>query len=165
MGLLKELTFADVESELAATRRLLARVPKDELDWKPHEKSMSLGKLSSHLVEIVSLQTAILTTDGVDFGSAPPPSAPSDNLALLAEALETNAKSLHDAIEGIDEESLKDDWTLRFGDHVIFTRPRAVVFRSLGQSHLAHHRGQLTVYLRLLGISLPPVYGPTADEQ
>lgn len=161
---LKELAFADLASELAATRRVLERVPDERLSWKPHEKSTSLGELAAHVVDIVGWQVAVLREDGIDFATAPPPSVTPESGRVLLDGFEERAAALRSAVEAMDEPSLSRDWTLRVGERILFTRPKLVVFRSFGQCHLAHHRGQLTVYLRLLEIPLPPVYGPTADE-
>lgn len=165
MAQLTDLPLADVEQELATTRRVLERIPDEHFGWKPHEKSMTLGELARHLVNVTSLQVAVLVEDGIDFASAPPPSVVAESRSALLDEFDASAAALRNALQSVDDAALERDWTLRSGSQVIFTRPRLVVLRSFGLSHLAHHRGQLTVYLRMLDVPLPPVYGPTADER
>jgi uncharacterized damage-inducible protein DinB len=106
----------------------------------------------------------VLTAPELNFAALPP--RPSRGTAAeLVEAWDAALVEVKAALGSVDPGTLADEWTLRVGDHVVFTRPRAVVFRSFGMSHMAHHRGQLTVYLRLLGVPVPSVYGPTADER
>jgi uncharacterized damage-inducible protein DinB len=164
MASLIELAFADVDQEIAATRRVIERLPDDRWDWKPHGRSNSLGDLASHVVNIVGWLAPILTTDELDFAANPPPPPAAGHQDLL-QALDSHVADLHTALQSLDEAGLSSDWTFRVGDHVVFSRPRLVVFRSFGMSHAVHHRAQLTVYLRLLDLSVPPVYGPTADER
>ena len=162
---LKQLLFADFDQELATTRRVLERIPDDKLGWKPHEKSMALGGLGTHLANLVRWQVSMLRQDDYDFAAnAPRMNAMESREALLA-FFDANVADLRGALEELSDEALSSDWTLRRGEQVIFKRPRAQVLRSFGLSHMAHHRGQLTVYLRLLDVPLPPVYGPTADER
>lgn len=165
MASLKELPLADFEQEVATTRRVLERVPSDQLSWKPHEKSRSLGELATHLVDLLGMEIAILRADELDLASSPPPQGVGESRDTLLAAFDANLASVRAALEATDDAALTRDWTLRFGDHVVFTLPKLVSFRMLGLSHTTHHRGQLTVYLRLLGIPVPSVYGPTADEQ
>jgi uncharacterized damage-inducible protein DinB len=162
---LKETVFADVDHELATTRRVLERVPDEQLGWKPHEKSMALGELATHIANLVRWQVATLREDGYDFATSPAPMRAVESREALLAMFDRNVAELHSALADVDDAALSRDWTLRHGEHVIFTRPKSLVFRSFGLSHMAHHRGQLTVYLRLLDVPLPPVYGPTADER
>lgn len=165
MTTFKDLAFADFDMEVAATRRVLARLPDAEFGWKPHEKSTTLGELGAHIVNTFSWQTIVLTTDGIDFAASPPPRIEAASSQALVAAFDAKVPEVRAALDAADEAALGRDFTLRMGERVIFTRPRAVAFRSFGLSHVAHHRAQLTVYLRLLGLPVPPVYGPTADER
>jgi uncharacterized damage-inducible protein DinB len=164
-NLLKRLLFADLEHELATTRRVLERIPEEKLGWKPHEKSTTLGALGTHLANLVGWQITIVTQEVHDFAASPPPRNTADTVAALLALYDENVAGLNAALGGMDDTALQRDWTLRFGDRVILSRPKAVAFRSFGLSHMAHHRGQLTVYLRLLDVPVPQVYGPTADEK
>jgi uncharacterized damage-inducible protein DinB len=164
MPTLAEMAFSDLEEEISATRRLLERLPQDKLTWKPHAKSNTLGELATHVVSIVGYQVAALDTEGLDFSKIAP-TPPAATREELLHKFEKHVADLRRALARTDDSAFEKPWTLRVGDHVIFTRPRRIVLRSFGMSHLAHHRGQLTVYLRLLDVPLPPVYGPTADER
>jgi uncharacterized damage-inducible protein DinB len=160
---LKDTLLAEFDHEMGTTRRLLERVPDDRLAWKPHEKSMALGELATHLGNIPNWGQAILTDTAFDMAQAPPnlTARPSraDVLALFDEAT-GRTRALMDRTDA--EYVVK--WTLKRGDQVIFVMPRIAVFRSFVINHTVHHRGQLSVYLRINGIPLPPIYGPSADE-
>ncbi|HRP06867.1 MAG TPA: DinB family protein [Gemmatimonadales bacterium] len=164
MALTPALIFADIDSELAATRRVLDRVPDQHLAWSPHLKSMPLGKLAGHIVDIHSNLMTVLETSELDFAANPPPRVATDSSRGILAAFDAVAPKLAEAIKNASEEALQKTWTLRMGDRVFFTTPKVVTLRSFGFSHIAHHRAQLTVYLRLLDIPVPSVYGPTADE-
>jgi uncharacterized damage-inducible protein DinB len=158
----RTLAFGDLKDELATTRRLLEAVPEDHLDWIPHSKSRPLGALVAHLTNIVFWQLMILRDDGFDLGSSPPPrDVPSSSTDALG-TFDANVAALEKVLENVTDETLAEPWTLRNGDEVIFTRPKAEVLREMGISHMIHHRAQLGVYLRLLDVPLPSTYGPTA---
>lgn len=158
------LAHGDLEREIATTRRMLKRAPEEKYAWKPHEKSMSLGDLVSHLAHLLWWGTTTLTTDELDMAGPFPRRTAPENRAALLDEFDRKADELRHAVGGLAEEDLARMWTLRVGSHVIFSEPKADVFRSFTISHMAHHRGQLSVYLRLLNVSVPPSYGPTADE-
>ena len=162
---LKTLALADLEQELATTRRVLERVPDEHLGWKPHERSMALGGLATHIANLVRWQVATLRQDEFDFATSPPPMTAVGSREELLAMFDANVVELRGALAEMDDEGLQREWTLRRGPQVMFTRPKLTVLRSFGLMHIAHHRGQLTVYLRLLDVPLPPVYGPTADER
>ena len=161
---MKDLVFSDVAAELATTRRVLERVPEEHFGWKPHEKSFALGSLASHLANLPLWGIAILSADELDL-SVPPsiPGAASTSAELLAR-WDDHAATLTRAIDALDEGALGRTWTMRRGDHVMISGPRLKVIRGMCLSHMIHHRGQLGVYLRLLNVPVPSVYGPTADE-
>ena len=161
----RSLAFGDLDEELAATRRVLERVPEEHLAWKPHEKSFSLGELATHIANLTRWQGSILRQDEFDFALAPPMLRAVGSREELLRMFDEGVTDYRTALGEADDAGMEQPWTLRHGQHVIFSRPRAVVLRSFGLSHMAHHRGQLTVYLRLLGIPVPSVYGPTADER
>lgn len=160
----RDAAFADVETELATTRRLLERIPDDKLGWRPHEKSMTLGELAMHVVVLLHAQAATIEHDEFDLAGPRPPSTPPESTASLLDAFDRYAGALREALAGASDESLHQTWTLRAGDRTLSQSPRHSVLRHMGLSHVAHHRGQLSVYLRMLDVPLPPMYGPTADE-
>ena len=162
---LQPLLFPDLDHELATTRRVLERIPDEHLAWKPHPKSTSLAGLGTHLANLVRWQVWMLRDDVYDVAANPVPMTPAASRDALLATFDANVAQLRTALAATSDEFLDRPWTLRNGEHVIFTRPRTQVLRSFGLSHMAHHRGQLTVYLRLLDVPLPSVYGPTADER
>ncbi|MGD8698270.1 MAG: DinB family protein [Gemmatimonadales bacterium] len=161
----KQAVLGDLRLEVDTTRRLLAAVPTERLDWKPHEKSWPLGGLAGHTANLLDWQLLILTQDEFDLASAPPPSpaGPTSTDELLRQ-FDEKAAALQEAMGAVDEEALARPWTLRHGPRTIFTDSKALVFRRMGISHLVHHRAQLGLYLRLLDVPVPPSYGPSADE-
>ena len=159
-----QLATGDLERELATTRRMLERLPDEHFAWKPHEKSMSLGALGAHLANLLWWQTIILQQDELDFAAPQPPRTVPENREALLRVFDEKAAVLREALAQTDEADLARTWTLKQGDHVIISQPKAAILRSFGISHMVHHRGQLSVYLRLLDVPVPPSYGPTADE-
>lgn len=162
--MIKEIFLNEIREESKATRRLLERIPDESLTWKPHEKSMPLERLASHIAELTGWVSAIMDYDELDFAKIdykPPVITRSTDILELFE------DSMRKAVESL-EKTLDDDfkktWTMKNGDITYFTRPKDVTLRTFALNHLYHHRGQLTVYLRLLNIPVPGVYGPTADE-
>jgi uncharacterized damage-inducible protein DinB len=161
---LKSLVIGDLDDELAATRRLLERIPEKHLGWRPHERSMSLGGLAIHLANLPFWQHGLLRDDGFDLAALPPPLAEPASRDEVLQRFDANVAALSEATAQADDAALGRTWTLRHGERVITTLPKAIALRRIGISHMIHHRGQLTVYLRLLDVPLPPLYGPTADE-
>jgi uncharacterized damage-inducible protein DinB len=158
-----EMMLAEVRQEAATTRKMLERVPQDAFQWKPHEKSMMLGQLAAHVANLFGtwLQTS-LTADEFDLSESKPSGAKS-----VEEILETFDRDIAAAIQILKtktDEGLSTPWRLKRGGQLLFEMPRWAVIRSMVLNHIIHHRGQLSVYLRLRNVPLPPVYGPTADE-
>lgn len=154
--------IAELHAEADATRRVLSRVPEEQLGWRPHPKSMSLGTLALHLAQL-PWGIAMLAEQPV----TELPTVPLIEAISRAELLETLERNLAFATEHLDgwgDAGLAEPWTLTIGGQPIMTMPRGALLRTLMMNHAYHHRGQLTVYLRLLDVPLPPVYGPTADE-
>ncbi len=165
MSDLQTASFADFDLELETTRRVLERVPDHQLDWRPHEKSMSLGGLATHIADLLRWWQATLSSDGLDISVRQPrPPRPETTEALL-ELWDRNADALRAHIADLTDADLTSDWSLRNGEQVFSTDPRHLVMRRWGMSHIVHHRGQLSVYLRLLDVPVPKIYGPTADER
>lgn len=157
----------EFDQEMANTRKTLERIPMDKPDWKPHEKSMAMGPLAIHVANIPDWATFTINQDSLDIapvGAPPyqPPKAASQK-ELLA-IFDQSAERGRAAIAQATDEQFAKPWSLLAGGKVIFTMPRAAVLRSMVMNHLIHHRAQLGVYLRLNGIAVPAIYGPSADE-
>ena len=154
---------AELDQELSTTRRLLERVPTDKLAWSPHAKSFTMGKLATHVAHLPSWTGITLTTSELDVAAPREQPKPETTEEILALFDETRADALK-ALDAAPESVWGETWTLRAGDHVIFSMPKAAVMRAFVLSHVIHHRGQLSVYLRLNEIPVPSIYGPSADE-
>lgn len=161
---IREEMLAEFREEISATKRILDRIPNDKLAWKPHEKSMSLGQLGMHIATVPGGIVHITSTDSFDVlqGNFTPP-LPKSTTEILA-ALEESAWTVETTLRETDDAWAQAPWCLKAGDRELQTRPRFKAWRTLMLNHWYHHRGQLTVYLRLLGIPVPVIYGPTADE-
>jgi uncharacterized damage-inducible protein DinB len=164
---LKKMMLDEIALEMANTRRVLERVPEDRMDWQPHAKSMSLSRLSSHLAYLPGLAVKWLSQDHADLPAAgaprPAPLALKERAAIL-ELFDANVRDLRAMAESWSEADLAATWTFTRGGQVLLTAPRLTALRRFLLSHSIHHRGQLTVYLRENDVPLPPIYGPTADE-
>src|SRR5690348_10654290 len=160
---ISETILPEFDQEMATTRRVLERVPSDKGKWKPHEKSFSLG----HLAQLVSWMPGWVASQmkgaEMDLGSGPPPYT-YETTADLLETFDENVKNAHAAIAAAKDKDYDVDWSLKVRGRVAFTQKRRDAVRST-INHLIHHRGQLTVYLRLVDVPVPMVYGPTADEK
>lgn len=154
----------ELETESASTRRMLERVPAEHFEWKPHEKSYSLGRLASHVAELPSMITRVLTTDELDFMKEGFKSSRATSSQELIQIFENSLAGAKKAVEEASEDGLGQRWKMRAGEVVYIDLPKHVALRSLGLNHIIHHRGQLSVYLRLLNVPVPGMYGPTADE-
>lgn len=162
-GMIAASLIAEIEEEEKAARACLERIPADKFDWKPHEKSMPFGRLAVHVAEMFGWVDHTLTTDELDFAANPEtafePKSTEELVAYLDEQL-TKAKS---RLAQTPDEAFMPNWTLRAGDQVFFTLPKIVVLRTVVLNHIYHHRGQLSVYMRLNDILVPSIYGPSAD--
>ena len=156
--------FNDLETELANTRRVLERVPDEHWDWKPHEKSMTLGRIASHLAELPNLAVIALTRDEFDVRDRPNTTPPASREEVLR-AFDRAAEALVSAAGAVPADGWKQSWSLKANGQTFLTMSRAAALRAMGISHSIHHRGQLTVYLRLLDVAVPGLYGPSADEK
>jgi uncharacterized damage-inducible protein DinB len=155
---------ADFHAEMALTRVMLARVPVAALEWAPHPRSFSLGGLATHLAELPHWGAQILGSDHYDIAGASGPHASLGSTDAILDAFDRHVSEVARALAAQSDESLGTTWTLRRGQVVLVALSRLDALRRLLIHHVIHHRGQLTVYLRLLEIPLPPLYGPTADE-
>ena len=159
-----QLLYPDMIQELASTRKMLALVPNGHDDFKPHEKSMSLGSLATHLAELPVFGTTILTTVELDFAAQPWAPRKFDNTLERLEAFDRNAAAMTSRVDGATWDMLGERWIMRAGEQIYVDEQKAKLLRSFCLSHMAHHRAQLGVYLRLLGLMIPGTYGPSADE-
>jgi len=153
----------EMEEEAQITRKMLSRVPSDKLDWQPHPKSMSLGKLAAHVAELPGWVAMALTTTELDFASHPYEPEPVKSTADILAYFEVSLKSGREALANANIEAFTDIWTLRNGDQILSRRTKYEVIR-MSYCQIVHHRAQLGVYLRLLDIPIPGSYGPSADE-
>lgn len=159
----KDAVLAEWDREMAGTRKTLALIPDGKHDWAPHAKSMKLGKLGNHLATMALWAESACVNDVHDFATAVRPAVATTTAELLALHDASVAKG-RAAIVAASDERMTQTWTLKNGDHVILTSPRPAVLRGFVMNHMIHHRAQLTVYLRLLDIPVPGLYGPSADE-
>lgn len=155
--------FADLDGELATTRRMLQRVPNGQDDWRPHEKSRSLGDLATHIAQLPSFGILMLTQDEYDGAKGLPQPKATDNAARL-KLFDEVSRELRRQLEQMTWDHARSPWTLRVRQDTVLNGPRANLVRSAVITHSAHHRAQLGMYLRLLDLSVPSSYGPTADE-
>lgn len=156
--------LAELEQEAKATRRVLERVPQDRLDWRPHPKSRSLGELADHVAGIPGFVSQMATKDGHDPSQSTAPPARSVSTAEILARHDSSLEQARSVMKGFREDQANAPFTLRFQEREIFTIPKTGVLRTMLLNHWFHHRGQLTVYLRLLEVPLPTVYSRTADE-
>ena len=158
------MLLPEFDHEMSATRRALERIPEDRLDFRPHDKSWTLRELAAHVAQIPAWTPITLATTELDI-SQPFERPPCETKADILAAFDGAREQARAAIASATEEALRAPWTLKSGDHVAFTLPREAVLRSFVLNHGIHHRGQLTVYLRLTGAPVPALYGPSGDEQ
>lgn len=164
---ISQLLLAELDAEVQANRDLLERLPEGKWDWKPHEKSMTLSRLATHVAEIPSWSKSLLVADEIDFMSpemqAWTPREMQSKEEILAE-LASAAETCRGHLEATSDEDFDRDWTMKSGDQIVMQEKRYMVFRRQVMNHMVHHRAQLGVFLRLLDVPLPMSYGPSADE-
>lgn len=162
---LGQIVAMELEQEAISTRKMLERIPADKLTWKPHEKSMTLDALAGHIVNMVGWTKVTLKEDELDFAKMDYKPPTYTDASQLVEEFDKNLAESLETLANTTDETMASNWTLRNGEQVFFTMPKAVTLRSFVMNHVIHHRGQLAVYLRLLDVPVPSVYGPSADEQ
>ena len=165
---LSQALLPEYDHERASTRKYIDHFPEGKNDWKPHEKSMALAQLTSHIVETPGWLATTLETESLDLNpSDGEPYKPLllDSRAALLEEFDRRVAAAREALAGASDEELMQPWTMLAGGETIFTLPRVAVIRSFVLNHVIHHRGQLGVYYRMLDVTLPAIYGPSADEQ
>ena len=153
----------EFDREMTTTRKVLERVPEDQFDWKPHTKSFSLGALAAHVAALPAWGAETLNKSEIDIAGVQPPVTLPSKAALMA-TFDRNVTATRSALAGKSDAELLAMWTLTRGGKPLFSMPKTAVLRSFVFSHLIHHRGQLCVYLRLLDVPVPSIYGPSADE-
>lgn len=154
------IPLQEFDYEMGVTRSLLERVPSDRADFKPHEKSFSLAHLAQLVAMIPGWITGTLKQDSINLAGGS--GYKNQETSALVELFDQNAKEAKQALQDIMGEALESDWSLKMGDDVLMTSPRGIAARQ-HLNHLIHHRGQLSVYLRMVEVKLPSIYGPTAD--
>jgi uncharacterized damage-inducible protein DinB len=161
----RDSLLPDFDHEMAVTRRVLERVPDHALGWRPHEKSFDLGGLAQHLAVIPRWGRAILQRESYDLTEriARQPDQPASRAAIL-ETFDRNVADVRRELLERSDAELMAPWKLLRGGQLVMSLPRLAAFRSFLLHHAIHHRGQMTVYLRMQGVPLPPIYGATADE-
>lgn len=156
--------IAELEKEAATARKCLERVPAEKFAWKPHEKSMAFGALAVHIAEMFGWTPVTLQQPELDFAKFDyKPYEPATTEDLL-EYFDKNYAEALEVLKSTGDETFLENWTMRNGEKVYFTAPKAAVMRGFVMNHIVHHRGQLSVYLRLNDIPVPSIYGPSADE-
>jgi uncharacterized damage-inducible protein DinB len=161
---MSQTLLPEFDNEMKLTRKALERVPDDKFDWKPHEKSMSLGRLAGHLAELPGFATAIIQTEGMNFDKGEYKPAVVKNRAEVLEVFDKNVAATREAITGATDDHLRQPWHLIYKEKKLFEAPRIAALRGMAMNHIIHHRGQFTVYLRLNDVAVPAIYGPSADE-
>jgi uncharacterized damage-inducible protein DinB len=161
---MQESMLNELKEEAATTRRVLERVPSDRLSWRPHPKSMSLGELSMHVASIPGNLVGMAQLEELDASTAnfDPPEA--TNLDQLLDKLDSSVKSAVEYLQNLDDATAAGSWRLLAKGKEVFTIPRSSLIRTVMLNHWYHHRGQLSVYLRLLDVPVPVIYGRSADE-
>ena len=164
MGTITDPMLNEFRQEIATTRRVLERVPEQKLSWKPHAKSMTLGQLASHIASVPGSVARILQQDSFDVsqGNFVPPQPKSMQEVLTA--FEQSVRDAEQCLQSMTDDRVRANWRLLRGERELMSFPRVVFVRSIMMNHWYHHRGQLSVYLRLLDVPLPVIYGPSADE-
>ncbi|HEX6546297.1 MAG TPA: DinB family protein [Bryobacteraceae bacterium] len=159
---IRDLLLPEFEQEMANTRKILERVPDDKLKYKPHTKSMELGRLAGHVAELSGWPITILTTELLQLDGFKPwvPTSRAEILQKFEDSVAQTRKLLAET----GDESLQKNWTMKFGAETILSMPRYSVLRNVVFNHIIHHRAQLGVFLRLNDVELPGMYGPSADE-
>jgi len=157
-----ESLIQELDVEAAVTRRLLERVPDDKLSWKPHDKSMPMGRLATHIAELPSWGKVTIEQDVLDIGGFTPTSL--DSTQEIVDAFDKNVADFEAILARTSDDEFGKTWRMTYKGQEVFSSPKIGVVRSTVMNHMVHHRGQLTVYLRLSDVPLPMTYGPSADE-
>jgi uncharacterized damage-inducible protein DinB len=161
---MRDALLAEFDHEIASTRRVLRSVPDDRLSWRPHERSRSLAELAAHMIDVAGWTPHIMDALRFDLEQAPAPSPEPASMNAVLGRFDGDTGRARGMLDRTDGE-LGAMWSLRRSGQELFSMPRSAAFRTFVLAHLVHHRGQLSVYLRLNGIAVPPIYGLTADSE
>ena len=161
---LVDALLPEFDREMGLTRKLLARAPEEHFAWQPHPKSMTLGRLAEHLAELPQWAAMTVNQAGVEMTTKPPGHQPPSTRAAVLDLFDRNVALGRAALAGRTDAELAAPWKLTQAGKELFTMPKAAVLRNFVFNHVVHHRGQLSVYLRMQGVALPSIYGPSADE-
>lgn len=163
---ISEALLPEFDQEMASARQALERIPEDKLGWKPHEKSMTLGRLAGHVAELPGFGAAAMQTEELDFAKRPAGSKPlvAASRKQVLEVFDEGVAEARAAIATTSDGEWAKHWKLSAGDRVFFSGSRIMAVRRMMMNHIIHHRAQLGVYLRLNNVAVPSVYGPSADE-
>jgi uncharacterized damage-inducible protein DinB len=161
----KEMLIGEIKKEAANTRRMLERLQDNHLPWKPHEKSYTTGKLAQHIANIPIWISLILRSDNLDLANPLPRLEPLNSTSELLGFFDERLATCISSIEQSPEADLEKPWVLTKGEFTILNAPKKIVMRYFAFNHILHHRGQLSLYLRLQDIPVPGMYGPSADEK
>jgi uncharacterized damage-inducible protein DinB len=160
-----DVLLPEYDREIGTTRRVLERIPGSVFRWKPHDRSTPMGELAAHVADLPRWIAIVMTSRTVDLSSDVDPAGPrATSTAQLLSTFDDNEQAARVQLVGAADDILSEPWTLTRGKQDLFTMPRVVAMRHLVLNHLVHHRGQLTVYLRMQDIPIPALYGPSADE-
>lgn len=156
--------WKELEHEAIATRKILERLPADKFGWKPHEKSMTLGRLAGHIIEMIGWTGPTIKQDGIDFATMEHTPKEYTSTASMLEDFDKNIADSKAILSNVGDAEMFKTWFMRNGETLYFEMPKIAVMRSFVMNHIIHHRGQLSVFIRLLDIPVPEIYGPSADE-
>jgi len=159
-----DVLVAELDVEAPVTRRVLERLPPDRFDWRPHAKSLSAGQLAQHVATIPGNMARLAQLEGVDMATRRQEYPSAESAAALLASLDASVGAAREMLAGLDDVRAGQPWRLTFGAREVFTLPRLAVMRRMCLNHWYHHRGELLVYLRLLDVPVPVVYGRSADE-
>jgi uncharacterized damage-inducible protein DinB len=157
--------IGELQQESVTTRKCLERIPPEKFDYKPHEKSMTMGRLAVHVAEMTSWAIETVNKTELDFAAIDYQPFEPQTTAELVEYFDKILGEAIEALKNTSDEAMMENWTLRNGEAIYFTMPRIQVLRGMVFNHIVHHRGQLSVYMRLNDIPVPGLYGPSADER
>lgn len=165
MSMIAQSALADLEHEMSNTRRMLERVPEAKLDFSPHAKSWPLGKLANHITDFPWWGSFTLESSEIDFAAPFPPQVVPTTTAGFLQQFDERLTKFREALGQATDEQLMETWTVRNGETVLMAMPRVGILRGMVINHMIHHRAQLSIYLRMLDVPMPGMYGPSADEQ
>jgi len=163
MNIAKDFSI-ELNQQAANTKSVLERIPQDKLTWKPHEKSQQIGRLGMHIAELPNTIIRAITTESFDFAAVPFKPVYPDTTAEIMETFDKALKQATETLEKTPDDELSVIWRALRGGQLVWEMPRSAVVRNT-LNHIIHHRGQLTVFLRLLDVPIPNTFGPTADER